>query len=224
MHAARQTRIKASHRAHDVNALEFLRPVFFEDGSVLYRILVRPRSAVNVAWIRVPGCRRIGMVVGDLALADHHVMREHAAYRFVEAATNGLLRNLEISPSPCPTGMQFLQRPLRKIKSRGSRINLEVSTGAIALDRIAPLGNLPFKLNLRLGRSFWQVHFYALPSGLDVPDVHNSRECRRPKSRDRTASGIQRQMVAGPLIQPPRRHDPGIFAIKIALLRTRDGC
>src|SRR6202140_1062017 len=100
MHAARQTRIKAPHRAHDVNALELLRPVFFEDGSVLHRILVRPRSAINISWIRVPGCRGIGMVVGDLALADHHVMRENAAYRFVEAATKGPLRNLEILPSP----------------------------------------------------------------------------------------------------------------------------
>src|ERR1700730_6607297 len=149
MHAARQTRIKAPHRPHDVNALEFLRPVFFEDGSVLYRILVRPRSAINIAWIRVPGCRRIGMIVGDLALADHDVMREHAAYRLVEAATNGFFRNLEISPSPCSTGVQLLQRPLRKIESRGSRINLEVRAGSIALDRIAPLGNLPFKFNLR---------------------------------------------------------------------------
>src|ERR1700730_17602368 len=181
MHAARQTRIKASHRAHDVNALEFLRPVFFEDGSVLYRILVRPRSAVNVAWIRVPGCRRVGMVVCDLALADHRVMREHAAYRLVEAATNGLLRNLESGPGSCSTGVQFLQRPLRKTESRRSRINLEVSTGSIALDRVAPLGNLPFELNLGLGRSFGQVHLDALAGGLDVTDVHNSRECRRPK-------------------------------------------
>src|ERR1700741_3829628 len=109
MHAARQTRIKASHRAHDVNALEFLGAVLLENWSVLHCVLVRPRSTINVAWIRVPRRRRVGMVVGDLALADHHVMGQHAAYRLVEAATNGLLRNLEISPSPCPTCVQLLQ-------------------------------------------------------------------------------------------------------------------
>src|ERR1700675_4198766 len=146
MHAARQTGIEAPHRAHDVNALELLRTIFFEDRSVLHRVFIRSRSAVNVAWIRVPGGRRIGMVVGDLALANHYVMREHASNRLVEAATNGFFRNLEIGPGSCSTGVQLLQCPLSEIESRRSRVDLEISPGTVALDGVAPLWNLPFKL------------------------------------------------------------------------------
>src|SRR5271165_1664612 len=86
VHAARQTRIKAPYRAHDIDSLELVRPVFFKDRSVLHRILVRARSAINVARIGIPGGRRIGMVVGDLTIFDHHMVREHAANRLVEAA------------------------------------------------------------------------------------------------------------------------------------------
>ena len=46
---------------------------------------------------------------------------------------------------------------------------------------------------------------------------------RRPQPRNRPATRIERQMVAGPLIQPARRHDPRVFAGKIALLGSRDG-
>src|ERR1700682_6295090 len=78
VHAARQTRIKTPHRAHDINSLELVRTVFLKDRSVLHRVLIWTRSAVNVAWIGIPGGRRIRVVVGDLAFFDHHVMREHA--------------------------------------------------------------------------------------------------------------------------------------------------
>ncbi len=84
--AARQARIKAAHRAHDVDAFEFIRPVLLEDRRVLHRIFVRTRSSVNVARVGIPASRRIRMIVGDLAVANHDVMREHAAHRFVEAA------------------------------------------------------------------------------------------------------------------------------------------
>src|SRR6266404_2393169 len=49
MYAARQTRVEASYRAHDIDSLEFVRTVFFKDRRVLHRVLVRPRSAVDVA-------------------------------------------------------------------------------------------------------------------------------------------------------------------------------
>src|SRR5580704_15132727 len=72
MHAARQTRVEATYRTHDIDSLELVRAVFLEDRGVLYRVLVRTRSAVNVARIGIPGGRRIWMVVGDLTLFDHY--------------------------------------------------------------------------------------------------------------------------------------------------------
>src|ERR1700730_18413093 len=62
VHAARQTRIEAPHRAHDINSLELVRTVLLKDRGVLHRVLVWTRSAVDVARIGIPGGRRIGVV------------------------------------------------------------------------------------------------------------------------------------------------------------------
>jgi hypothetical protein len=87
------------------------------------------------------------MVIGDLAVADDHVMREHAAHRFVEAAADGFLRHLEVVPGLGAAGVQFRQRLLDKMQRGRRRIGLEVSAGAVALDGVAPLGNLPLELD-----------------------------------------------------------------------------
>src|SRR5580704_7749103 len=107
MHPARQARIETAHRAHDIDPLKFIRAVLLEDWGVLHRVFVRSRRAVNVAWIRIPGRRRIRMVVGDFALFDHDMVREHTANRFVEAAANGLLRHFEIRPRFGVASMKF---------------------------------------------------------------------------------------------------------------------
>src|SRR6185503_18595313 len=60
--AARQARVEAPHRPHDVDALEVVRSVLLEDRHVLHRVLVRPRGAVAVARARVPGRRRVRVV------------------------------------------------------------------------------------------------------------------------------------------------------------------
>src|SRR3954471_8741862 len=73
--AAGQAGIEAAHCAHDVDALELVWPILFEDWRVLHRILIRTRSAIDVARIGIPGRRRIGMIVGDLVILDDDVMR-----------------------------------------------------------------------------------------------------------------------------------------------------
>src|SRR5215813_10937614 len=98
MHAARQAWIEAAHGSHDVYALEIVRPVLLEDRCALHSVFIWPRRAVEIARTGVPRRRRIRMIVGDFAVADHDVMREHAAHRFVEAAADGLLRDSEIGP------------------------------------------------------------------------------------------------------------------------------
>ena len=120
VYAARQARIKAAHRAHDVDALEFVRPVLFEDRRILHRIFVRTRRSVDVARIGVPRRRRIRMIVRDLAVANHHVVREHAANRFVEAAADGVFRNFEVGPRLGPAGVQLRQCLLREIQRRAA--------------------------------------------------------------------------------------------------------
>ena len=57
------------------------------------------------------------MIVGDLAVANHHVMRQHAAHRFVESAANRFLRNLEVVPGLGSAGVQFRQRLFGEMQS-----------------------------------------------------------------------------------------------------------
>ena len=94
---ARQARVEAAHGAHDVDALEVVRGVLLEDRGALHRVLVRPRRAVDVAGVGVPGRGRIGVVVRDLAVPDHHVVRQHAAHRLGEPAADASL-----GTSNCP--------------------------------------------------------------------------------------------------------------------------
>src|SRR5579862_3600007 len=84
MYSAWQAGVKASDGSHDVDALEVLRAVFFEDGCVLYGIFVGARSSKAVTRICIPRGWGIRMIVGDLVIADPDVVRKHAADGLVE--------------------------------------------------------------------------------------------------------------------------------------------
>src|SRR3984885_6953585 len=64
---AREARVETSHRSHDVDALEVVEVVLLEDRGVHHRVLVGSGGAVDVARAGVPRCRRVRVVVGDLA-------------------------------------------------------------------------------------------------------------------------------------------------------------
>src|SRR5580700_10695705 len=81
VHAARQAWVEAAHGAHDVDALEVVRRVLLEDRRVLHRVLVGPGRPVGVADAAVPRRGRVRVVVRDLPVPDHHVVRQHAAHR-----------------------------------------------------------------------------------------------------------------------------------------------
>jgi len=66
VYAAGQAGIEAANRAHNIDAFEILRPIFFEDRRVLHRVFIRTRRAINIARVGIPGRRRIRMIVGDL--------------------------------------------------------------------------------------------------------------------------------------------------------------
>src|SRR5215510_16096202 len=88
MHSAWHARVKAPHYAHDVNSIEIIGPILFEDGGTLHRILIGTGRAVNVARAGVPRRRRIRVIIGDFSIADNHVMREHSPYGLVKAAAD----------------------------------------------------------------------------------------------------------------------------------------
>src|SRR5918911_1892407 len=80
VHPARQAGVEAPNRPHDVDALEVLRLVLLEDRRVLDRVLVGAGLVVDVPDAAVPRGRRVGVVVGDLAAPDDHVVAEHAPH------------------------------------------------------------------------------------------------------------------------------------------------
>src|SRR5262245_57785992 len=223
MHSTRHARVKAPHYAHDVNPLEIIGHVLFEDGPTWHRILIGTRRAVNVARAGVPRRRRIRVIIGDFSIADNHVMREHAAYGLVEAAADRFLRRREFRPGPGSARPHFGERTLDKIKSRRRRIRLEVSPSAISLDGVAPPRDLPFKFGLRKHGSFRQIDLHAITCGLDVAYVDQTVERGRPETGERPAAAVKRQMFAGPFVAPAWRHDPGVLIAEIALLRLGNG-
>src|SRR5262249_35009015 len=150
VHAAGQARVEAAHGAHDVDALEAVRGVLLEDRSVLYRVLEGTRGAEGVPDTAVPRRRRVRVVVRDLPVPDDHVVAERAAYRLGEAAADGLLRQRERLPGPGVAAADLGQRLLRERQRQRRGVGLEVGTGAVALQRVAPLRDLPLEPLLRL--------------------------------------------------------------------------
>src|SRR5215469_15249609 len=224
VNAAGKARVEASHRSHDVNAAEVLRAVLFEDRSVLHCVFVWARRAVNVAGICIPRRWRIGMIIGYLAVANDDVMREHAAYCLMKAASDGVVRDLEIAPRFGLPGVQRLQRLFAEVERRRGRVGLEIRPGAVALDGIAPLWNLPLEFDIRLHGRFRQIDLHAMTGRFDITDIHLSGQRGRPQARDRSAAGIEREIFAGALVVPTRRHDPRVVLGEIALLRAWRGC
>src|SRR4051794_23501179 len=96
VHAAGQARVEAADRAHDVDAPEVLLVVLLEDRLAHHRVLVWTRSPIAVRRTAVPGSQRVRVVVRDLAVADHHVVGEHAPDGLVEAAADALVGHVEV--------------------------------------------------------------------------------------------------------------------------------
>src|SRR6185436_18164153 len=131
----------------------------------------RAWGPVGVARARIPRRRRIGMVVGDLAIPDDEMMRQHAADRFGEAAADGLLRHRELLPGLGVPEADFAQGLVDEVERAPGGVGLEVGAGAIALDGVAPLRDLPLEADGRFERGLRQVDLDAVAGRLDVADV-----------------------------------------------------
>ncbi len=83
VNTAGQAGVKTPHRAHDINALELVWSVLLKNGSILYRVFVWTRRAVDVTRIRVPGRGRIWMIIGNFSVREspHDVRARHERLR-----------------------------------------------------------------------------------------------------------------------------------------------
>src|SRR5262249_37668981 len=126
--------------------------VLLKNRRVLHRVFVRSRRSIDVTRVGVPRRWCIGMIVGDLAVSNHHVMRKHAPHRLGKATADGVLGYLERLPRLGVPGSLLLQRLLDEMQRPTRGVRLKISARPITLDGIAPLWDLPFKRHFGLGR------------------------------------------------------------------------
>ena len=114
------------------------------------------------------------MIVHDFSIANHHMMRQHAAHGFMESASDGFVRNLELRPGFCLAGSHTVECFFYEVKRCGGGVGLEVSSCAVKLNGIAPLLDLPFKFGYRKQSGLRQLDFYAVAGCFNVPDIDQS--------------------------------------------------
>src|SRR5262249_22788800 len=136
VHSAGKTWVEASHRTHNVDAFEAARAVLLEDGGILDRILIGARCSVNIPRIRVPRSWRVRMVIGNLAVANYDVMRQHPAYSLMEPAANRLFGNGEVRPCLGSAGEKLSKSSLEEVVRDGASIGLKVGARAVTFDCI----------------------------------------------------------------------------------------
>ena len=90
VNSAWQARIKTADGSQNVDSLEMFGVIFFEEGRVLNRVLVRPGNSVGITRAGVPTRWWIRMIICDFAVTDDNMMREHTAHGLMEAAPDGV--------------------------------------------------------------------------------------------------------------------------------------
>src|SRR5215212_8673809 len=191
VHTARQARVEATDRTHNVDALEVLQVVLLEDRLVLHRILIRAWSSVGVAGVRVPRRGRVGMVVRDLAVPDHHVVAEHTPHRLGEPHPDAFVGHRELLPRLCPSGADLLQGLLDEMQRAGSGVGLEVGPCPVPLPSVAPLGNVPLQVAGTIQGRLRKVDLHAVAGVLYVANVEQPGQCSGAKPGQRAAAGVQ---------------------------------
>src|ERR1700752_93488 len=142
----------------------------------------------------------------------------------METASNRFIWHLKLRPSLSPASVSLRHSLLREIKCAGSRVSLEVCSGAIAFDRITPLWYLPLKLNFRLHCCFWQIDLHAVARSFYVTDIDLAGKCGGPETSDWPTTGVECKVFLIArfiLVVPPRRHNPRVIVVEVSLLRTR---
>ncbi len=206
--------------AHDVDALEIVRAVFLEDRRPLHGVFVRPGRSVYIAGAGVPGRGRVGMIVGDLAVANHQVMRQRPAHRLMKTAADADLRHLEFAASLGPSGVHFAQPLLDEIAGCRCGIRLEITSWPDRARSYCSRPESSTRIRSRAARPSWADGSSRCGRWLGRSP---SRPCRPAPSPTAAPAGRRPYRAPGSgrlWIVPTRRHHPGVFALKVALLRA----
>src|SRR3954465_11051562 len=184
--SAGQARVEAAHRAHNVDAPEVVGAVLLEDRGARDRVLVWPGRPVIVGGRPVPRRGWVWVVVSDLAVPDHQVMRENPAYRLVKAAADRLVRHFELLEGLGLSRPHELEGLLQEVERRSRRVGYEVDPGPISLYGVGPLRDVPLELCLGHCTRLGQADLDAVAGGLDAAserrfDVHQPGERRGPE-------------------------------------------
>ena len=121
---------------------------------------------------------------------------------------DGLVGHLEVVPALRAAGPHLLERPLEVVERDQRRVGLVVGAGAVALDRVRLLRDLPLELHLGHVRRARQHHLDAVPGRLEVAEVDEAGLRRAPLARERAAAGVAADVRVGALVVHARRDDP----------------
>ncbi len=94
------------------------------------------------------------MIIRDFPVANHNVVRQHAANGFMESTADAFVGHFEIRPGFRVALAHAIERLLNEIKCRRRCISLKISARPVALKRIAPLRDLPFEFGFGEQRRF----------------------------------------------------------------------
>ena len=222
MHAAGQARIKTANGAHDVDAFELVGAVLFEDRRILNCIFVWPRRSVDISWDSRStvwadtddswrSCRS-GSPRGERA------RREPLRGSRNRCASSGTLKSVHVFVRPaCNSARAFSakcrrQRP-RRPGSTCVRGHVQWRCSTWGSSTRTPLRAATSSLADTSSRSCrWTSHSRCRPS----------RPERSPRSLAMGPPPVSSaRWSPGSLVEPPRRHDPGVLPAEIAFLRPR---
>src|SRR5436305_4035246 len=116
MHTTGQAGIKAANCSHDINALEVVRAILFEDRRILHSIFIRARGAIDISYTAIPWGGWIRVVVRDLPIFDHHMMGKHTSYGLVESTTNSFVWDCKFGPGFAMSGTYLIKSLIDKVQ------------------------------------------------------------------------------------------------------------
>ena len=96
-----------------------------------------------------------------------------------------------------------------------------VGAGAVALDRVRLLRHLPLELHLGHAGGLRQDHLDAVAGRLAIAEVDLAGLRGDPLAGERPAAGVAGDVAVVALVVHPRRDDPAVLVVEVALLRLR---
>jgi len=210
-----QTGIEAPYHPHNVDSLNFIRPVLFKNWGVLDCILIRSWYSEWVPRTGIPAGRRIGMIIRNFAilLSPCDARAHPGQLREIrnQSPTSGTLNGAQVCVRPACTSRSALSAN----RVRRGRHMLGRSTGAVTFDlhcsiaesstQTGPQAEWLSSEDLSQHCVPW-IWYSRYPLSLPKPWSH---------TWDGTTASVQRQILIRAFVEPSRRHYPVVLALKI---------